>query len=143
MKIAKRFEFIDENLYYYYLHKTNSSKTLWKKDNLKTLDFYYLLNDLCKINNELGIASDDVFYNQLVYELGPNLWLRTRKMSKRFRKTLFVYAAEMGQQYYNESFKSFYGVNNYISDALLHDNYLLWAMASFNVICNVHIDYVK
>lgn len=143
MKIAKRFEFIDENLYYYYLHKTNSSKTLWKKDDLKTLDFYYLLNDLCKINNELGIASDGVFYNQLVYELGPNLWLRTRKMSKKFRKTLFVYAAEMGRQYYNGSFKSFYGVNNYISDALLHDNYLLWAIASFNVICNVHIGYVK
>jgi len=143
MRIAKRFEFIDENLYYYYLHKTNSSKTLWKKDDLKTLDFYYLLKDLCEINKEFGIANDCVFYNQLVYELGPNLWLRTRKMSKRFRKTLFVYAEEMSQKYHNESFKSFYDVNGYISDALLHGNYLLWIVSSFNVICKVHIGYVK
>lgn len=143
MRIAKRFEFIDENLYFYYLHKTNSSKTLWKKDDLKTLDFYYLLQDLCEINNGFGVANDCVFYNQLVYELGPNLWLRTRKMSKQFRKTLFVYAVEMAQKYYGERFTSFYDVNEYISDALLHSNYLLWVIASFNVICKVHIDYVR
>ena len=143
MRIANRFEYIDENLYYYLLHKTNSSKTLWKKDDLKTLDFYYLLVELCDINKKFGIANDYVFYNQLVYELGPNLWLRTRKMSKAFRKTLFLYASEMAEKYYDESFKMFFDSNRYISQALLSENYLLWSISSFHVICKVHVGYVS
>lgn len=142
MRIAKGFEFIDENLYYYHLHTNNSSKTLWKKNDLKTLDFYYLLKELCKIDNSLGI-DDYIFYNQLIYELGPCLWLRTRKMPNKFKQTLFLYAAEMGRQYYKEGFETFYGENKYISDAFLHDNYLLWIVTSLCVICNVHINYVK
>lgn len=143
MRIANRFEYIDENLYYYLLHKTNSSKTLWKKDDLKTLDFYYLLVELCDINKKFGIANDYVFYNQLVYELGPNLWLRTRKMSKAFRKTIFLYASEMAEKYYDDDFKIFFDSNRYISKALLSKNYLLWVISSFKVICKVHIGYVK
>lgn len=143
MRICKKFEYIDKNLYYYALHKTNSSKTLWKKDNIKTLDFYYLLNSLCKINKDLNISTDYVFYNQLVYELGPNLWLRTRKLSKKLRKTLFVYACDMANKYYDKNNKKFYDSNYYISRALTNKNYYLWGISSFHVICGVHIGYVK
>lgn len=143
MRITKKFEYIDENLYYYLLHQTNSSKTLWKKDNIKTLDFYYLLINLCKINQDFGIANDYVFYNQLVYELGPNLWLRTRKMPRVFRHTLFLYASDMAKKYYQDNYNSFYFNNEYISKSLLDQNYLLWILSAFNVICKVHIDYVK
>ena len=143
MRLSNRFEFIDENLYYYLLHKTNSSKTLWKKDNIKTLDFYYLLIDLCTINKKLDIANDFVFYNQLVYELGPNLWLRTRKMSKEFKHTMFVYASDLAKKYYNENYTIFYDKNEYISNSLINNNYLLWLLSSFSVICKVHLDYVK
>lgn len=143
MRICKKFEYIDKNLYYYALHKTNSSKTLWKKDNIKTLDFYYLLNSLCKINKDFNISTDYVFYNQLVYELGPNLWLRTRKLSKKLRETLFVYACDMANEYYDKNNKKFYDSNYYISRALTNKNYYLWCIASFHVICGVHIGYVK
>lgn len=92
-----------------------------------------------------GCSNMDTIYRKSAQQV-ENCEIRTfggSQSSKMRTKFTMLYAAEMGQQYYNESFKSFYGVNNYISDALLHDNYLLWAMASFNVICNVHIDYVK
>lgn len=58
MRLANDFEYIDENLYYYALHKTNASKTLWKKDDIKTLDFYYLLRNLCCVNDDLKIERD-------------------------------------------------------------------------------------
>lgn len=143
MRIANGFEFIDENLYYYALHKTNASKTLWKKDNIKTLDFYFLLKDLCSINDSLKIPNDEVFYNQLVYELGPNFWLRTRKLKSSFQKTIFSDICDFNKKYYKKEFKEFFGMNKYISSALNNRNYLLWIVASFNVICAVHIDYVK
>lgn len=143
MRIANNFEFIDENLYYYALHKTNASKKLWKKDDIKTLDFYFLLKDLCEINRKLDAVEDYIFYNQLLYELGPNLWLRTRKLDHKFRKTLFIYACELNDKYYKKIYNKFWKKNKYISTALNRRNYLLWQLTSFNIICGVHIDYVK
>lgn len=143
MRMANDFEFIDENLYYYALHKTNASKTLWKKDNVKTLDFYFLLKDLCSINKSMKIDNDITFYNQLLYELGPNFWLRTRKLKSKFQKTLFNYICDLHDTFYKEEYNSFYGMNKYISVALSKRNYFLWQLVSFNIICGVHLDYVK
>ncbi len=143
MRIAIGFEYIDENLYYYALHKTNASKTLWKKNDIKTLDFYYLLVNLCKLNDSLKIKRDYILYNQLLYELGANFWLRTRKMTTKFKKTLFIYACELNDLYYKSDFTKFYDCNKYLSIAFNNRNYLLWKLVSFHIICGVHINYVK
>ena len=37
----------------------------------------------------------------------------------------------------------FYDCNGYLSNAFKTNNYLLWLVTSFHVICRVHIDYVK
>lgn len=143
MRLANDFEYIDENLYYYALHKTNASKTLWKKDDIKTLDFYYLLRNLCCVNDDLKIERDSVFYNQLLYELGANFWLRTRKLNSKFRKTLFIYACELSDIYYEESFKEYFDCNKYLAIAFNKRNYFLWKLVSFHIICGVHIKFVK
>ena len=36
------------------------------EDDIKTLDFYYLLRNLCCVNDDLKIERDSVFYNQLL-----------------------------------------------------------------------------
>ena len=143
MRISSDFEYIDENLYYYALHKTNASRTVWKKNNIKTLDFYYLLCDLCEINRSLKIKNDDIFYNQLLYELGPNFWLRTRKMNTKFQKNLFLYACKLHDLYKCNNCCEYFGYNKYFSDAFNTRNYLLWKTAAFHVICGIHLDYVR
>ena len=143
MRLANRFEYIDENLYYYALHKNNASKIVWKKDDIKTLDFYYLLCDLCEINKSLNIKNDYIFYNQLLYELGPNFWLRTRKMTKKFQKTLFIYACNLNDMYKCENCCEYFDCYEYIAKAFNNQNYLLWKLTSFHIICGVHLNYIK
>lgn len=143
MRLANRFEYIDENLYYYALHKNNSSKIVWKKDDIKTLDFYYLLCDLCEINKSLNIKNDYIFYNQLLYELGPNFWLRTRKMTKKFQKTLFIYACNLNDMYKCENCCEYFDCYEYIAKAFNNQNYLLWKLTSFHIICGVHLNFIK
>lgn len=141
MRKSQRYEHIDENLYFYAIHKTNASKRLWKKSSLKSLEFYILLEELLKINDEFGLKCNSVFYNQLLYELGPNLWLRTRKLPRELRQMIFLKACEMAKKYKEDG--EFYDCNKYLSNAFQTGNYLLWLCTSFHVICGVHINYVR
>lgn len=141
MRKSQRYEHIDENLYFYAIHKSNASKNLWKKSSLKSLEFYILLQELLKINDEFGLKCNSVFYNQLLYELGPNLWLRTKALPRKIRHTIFLKACEMAKKYKKDG--EFYDCNQYLSNAFETNNYLLWLCTSFHVICKVHIDYVK
>lgn len=141
MRKSQRYEHIDENLYFYAIHKNNASKNLWKKSSLKSLEFYILLQELLRINDEFKLTCNSVFYNQLLYELGPNLWLRTKSLSRKMKHELFLKGCEMSKRYKKDG--EFYDCNKYLSNAFETNNYLLWLCTSFHIICGVHIDYVK
>lgn len=55
MRKAERIEVISDSMYYYCLHKTNASKSVWNHDKAKSLDEIYLLTNMLQNVNGGGV----------------------------------------------------------------------------------------
>ena len=142
MRICNGYEHVEDYLYYYALHKTNASKTLWKKTSLRTYEAYHILNYLTNFNLNNGIKMDYILYNQLLFELGPSMWFKVYKMNKKYLENMFLKFCELSNKYSIEKCEFWY-TNKYISKAFKTKNYLLWYITSANWLIKVHIGYVK
>ena len=91
---AEKFAYINDKLYYYCIHKNNISKSIEKTSNIKCLDQYYLVKQLVKLSENLGLQMDESLYCDIMYEYGVVLWLRTRGIDKNLRKMIFIDACD-------------------------------------------------
>ncbi len=95
---AKTFSYINDKLYYYCLHKNNISNKIQNTTNLKCLDQYYLVENLCHLSSKLNLKSDNALYYVIAYELSVILWLRTRSIPAILRKEYFLRACKIINQ---------------------------------------------
>ena len=91
---AEKFAYINDKLYYYCIHKNNISKSIEKTSDTKCLDQYYLVKQLVKLSENLGLQMDKSLYCDIMYEYGVVLWLRTRGIDKSLRKMIFIDACD-------------------------------------------------
>ena len=87
---ARVFSYINDKLYYYCLHENNISKVVAKTSDRQCLDHFFLINHLCYLSNELGLQQDKALFVNVLYEYSVVLWLRTRKLEKKLRKSVFL-----------------------------------------------------
>ena len=87
---AKKFSYINDKLYYYCIHENNISKSIEKTSDIKCLDQYYLIRELIKLSENIGLPMDTALYCSIMHEYGVVLWLRTRKLDKNLRKMIFL-----------------------------------------------------
>ena len=114
MRMAKTFCYVDEPLYMYYVHPGNASVTIWKSNNKKCIDQYFLVNFLCRYSKKLGLEEDNNFKELLMHELGEMLWERTKGVPDDIREAIFIKACILIDEY----------ADTYISQKL--DDNLLW-----------------
>ena len=141
MRLCNGYEQIDDYLYYYALHKSNVSKKL-KNDSTKAIDFIEILNYLNMKNKDLGIPFNETSYNQLLFELGPCMWLKIRKMKRKDRLRFFLMACDVARENYLKC-NNYYKENYYIDIALKNKNYFLWYIASARYIIGIHVNFVR
>ena len=92
---ASTFSYINDHLYYYCLHENNISKSIEKTTDLKCLDHFFLISKLLKLSSKLKLENNNELYFNTSYELSVILWLRTRKINKELRKSLFLEACNI------------------------------------------------
>ena len=92
LRSASKIETVGDVLYYYSIHDSNASKSVWKHSEPKCLDEIYLIEAVLKLEiskNERALS------HALLYELCGVLWSRTRNQPLRLRICVFNVASEM------------------------------------------------
>lgn len=100
-RIANSFSYIDSILYTKIEHKSNASKVIWKKNNLKALDQLYLSKQIYKDSLSLGLEMDIYAFNALTLELGSFLYWRINKLPESIQKAAFKEATLLANDIVN------------------------------------------
>ncbi len=137
MRKCNQFEYIDRNLYYYNIHDTNASKIVWKSNDSKCMDQYYLAKQLVEYSKEIGLKDSGEIYLILLQELGNILWLRTRKLSSKFQKQIFYLACNYINQYSSNGIYANTFENKILSKAFKNRDYFLWKLISLYMIVGI------
>ena len=132
---CERFEYINEDLYRYNNHSNNISKSISKTKNLRCLDHLFLVKHLLEMSETLGLEKDVALYKILLQELGSLLWLRTRDLSEKVKRDVFIMACdiiekhkivcnlEFGEKYLEKSFET--------------KSFILWKLCSIYMMLGV------
>ena len=120
---AKTFGYLGESMYYKREHATNSAKKIWVSGNVKSLDQYYLVKELMRMNDELGLAKDEVLFRLIVSEFGFMLGHRTKRLDKDIREAVFVMASEEVK-----AFPQSYDFDDLFCKSLRSKDYKLWKL---------------
>lgn len=134
---CRQFEYINEDLYIYNNHTKNTSKSISRTENIRCLDHLFLIKDLLELSDKLGLENDSGLYKILLQELGPLLWLRTRDLSERNKKYVFIIACDIIRIYNVDS--KLNKSEKYLEKAFEKKNFMLWKLASIYIMLGVKI----
>ena len=137
MRKCRQFEFVQKSLYYYCLHQTNASKTVWKESNEKVLDQLFLAEKLAEYGKEIGLGEGNGLYKTLMIELGPVLWMRCRNLKGDMLKLVFFEASDFLSRIKPEKIEHFTKEENCLYKAFRENNYYRWYMESLIYMCGV------
>lgn len=138
MRVAKRIECISECLYYYVVHNTNASKTVWKEKGYKFLDQFYLAKSLAEYGNQtFGLTNDQTLYRTLLYELGTVLWLRTRHLKIKDCRKIFKIAAQYMVSIRPVTIHCKSQLERVYDKTFLNCNFAQWYMFSLGHMCYI------
>ncbi len=139
MRKCQQFEYINEDLYYYNIHQNNASKKIWSKQSVKSLDQFFLIKKLVEFDRSIGIEDDNALFQILLYEFGPVLYYRTRKLPQKLRKSIFVMAKKLLESIKTDSFVEYNKDFKLLKNAYDRNDYNLWKLISIYMMLNVKI----
>lgn len=137
MRKCQQFEYLDENLYFYNIHTNNASKVVWKSNDTKCLDQYFLAKKLVEYSNKINLKDNGEVYLILEQELGNVLWLRTRKLKTKLRKNIFYLSCDLINKYkkQNLTIKTF--ESKILQKAFDNKDYFLWNLISIYIMVGI------
>ena len=122
-------QLIYECLYFYRI--VNNSLSRKKTNSYKCLEQYFLLKNIIEKYEELGLKKDELYYKNILHEIGPVLWLRTRNLDKLTRKNIFLLACDLESKYNKEYQKiDLDFVQSNILKSLRQKSFYLWCLIS-------------
>lgn len=139
MRKCKKFEYIDESLYFYNIHSNNASKKVWNKSNIKSLDQFFLIKKLVEYGEKIGLPNDITLYEILLWEYTTVLYQRTRKLPKNIKKDIFYMACEFIKKYEHDIDKYDFS-QKYMIKSTKNNNYIQYKMISLYNLFNVKIN---
>ena len=132
MRQANKIVIIGKALYNKTIHETNASKVVWKNQNIKAVDQYYLAKQLADYSiYNLSKSIDNLLYNVLLTEWSHYLWVRTRGLNKTIRNSVFVLASDYIKHLHSQAnIKTFNKKLQIVAKAFLNRNYVQWKLIS-------------
>ncbi|MCI6266621.1 MAG: glycosyltransferase [Erysipelotrichaceae bacterium] len=135
MRKLKNFVYINNCLYYYCNHTNNISKKVQKVNDVRCLDQLYLLQELLKVSKN-DINEPISLYKNTLYELGVILWLRTKKLDKKIKKSAFIVACDIMDKLNDKEVVLNYN-EKLFKRAFKTKNYLLWNLNAIDTMIKV------
>lgn len=96
-RLCRRFVYVDKAFYRYRMHDSNASKKVWSAKNLKALDQYFLLDEIRKYADMLGLDEDQWVYRLYLSECGGLLYSRLKDLDPDTRQAAFSVCGELLQ----------------------------------------------
>ena len=98
MRKARKTTLIPNIIYHKIEHKHNITAKLSRSNTIKQADQFWLPIQIIKYQQEeLDLPINDGQYFSLLVECAQNLWLRTRKLPLKIRKSMYVLTADFIQ----------------------------------------------
>lgn len=130
-RLAHKVVILNECLYNYTLHDSNSSDTLWKNSSVKSLDQLYLPIELFRLScSRLHLPVDEQLSFLLIHELCWQLPNRMRGLTVELQKAAFVVARD----FLTSNHIAFFEKNNsynQLSKAILQGDFNRWRYLSY------------
>ena len=142
MRKCKKFEYIDESLYFYNIHSKNASKFVWNKSNIKSLDQYFLIKKLVEYGEFLKLPKDKTLYRILLSEYTTLLYQRTRKLNSLLRKSIFFMACDYIKSYRFELENTSFS-EKYMDKSMKDNNYIQYKLVSLYNLLIVFLNKLK
>lgn len=104
--------------------------TATHKESIKSLDTYWIVEEVVKIANELGIKNDNIMYKFTLFQLSNMLYCRLATFDKSIIKNVFILASNFVKDIKpkdNVKMTLFY---RDVEKAFLTQNYELWELCS-------------
>lgn len=130
MRMANVFCYVDEPLYMYYVHPSNASVTIWRSNNKKCTDQYFLVDFLCRYSIKLGLKNNDHFKGLLMHELGEMLWERTKAVPDQAREAVFIKACKLVNMYVDAAYRPQKLDDKLLLESFRKKNYKEWKAVS-------------
>ena len=92
---CKIFSYIGQAMYYYRVHNSNASGTVWNKGKIKALDQYYLTQCAYEIALNEGVVFTPNVCLAFQYELGLMIYHRTNGLSREIREAIFLASCKL------------------------------------------------
>lgn len=128
-RLCKKSVYISDILYYKFERKDSASRITWKKDDVKSLDQFYLLYFLDDFSKKLGLKYTYSVVEAYMFELGRMLYSRTFKINKKTRKNIFILACLfINPIIENVNYKTQKWDLKYLSYSFNTYNYFLWKL---------------
>lgn len=123
---SKVFIYLEDSLYYKREHINNASKKLWKANDIQCLDQLFLIEKCINVSNTLNIDNIISLLKVCLDELGLMFYYR---ISKKYRKSAFIYAAKLLHSYFNPNLFNLSDLNEYQKMLFLsiwNNDYSMW-----------------
>lgn len=126
LRRCNTFKYIKDCLYNYSVRENSATKTQGKGQNIRNIDQLYLVSQIYKYSNKLGIKNDKTFYKLIIDELGPMLYARIRAFDKKVQKNIFELTCEIWKKQINQENYKFNIYEKIYIYSFYNRNFLIW-----------------
>lgn len=95
---CKVFYYLSDALYNYRMHENNASSKVWSKNDYKSLDQLYLVEQMFDLSEILNFNFNAELCLAYQYEIGKMLYERTIGLSEEIKEAVFVFACSINDK---------------------------------------------
>lgn len=130
---CKNFSYIPKVVYEYKWYEKNFSHTQGAGNNIKSIDFYWLLKDILKHYCEIGLEKNNMLYTLVLRHISSFYYTNIKNLDEKIVTALFVLAKEMYLEYKPESRVKLPYMLRQVEKAFDSNDIELWKIASKNI----------
>lgn len=128
LKMCNNFGYIDKALYGY--RRNEEGMTSKVKGSNKSVDSYWIIEELINMNEVLNLEMDKYSYLNLLYHLSHIMNYRTLHFSEDIRKNLFILSCDLVKQINKIGYYRLPYIYKKLEKSFDSQNYTLWELCS-------------
>lgn len=130
---SKSFSYVPKVVYEYKWYEKNFSHTQGAGNNVKSIDFYWLLKDILNHYRDIGLKKDNMLYTLILKHLSAFYYSNFKNLDEKTFTALFVLAREIYFEYKPKEKVRLPYMLRQVEKAFDTNNIELWKLASQNI----------
>jgi glycosyltransferase involved in cell wall biosynthesis len=127
---CKSYKYVEKPLYDYYIHEKNITHTVSNSKSLKSIDRYWVLNEISKYYDIVGLKTDSKIYELMLRHASLYYYKDIKLLDKKIVEALFVLAKELVFKYKPKSYRRLSYSLRQVEKSFQKNDISLWKLAS-------------